>query len=132
VSGYNELPGRRFYWDSGMDTSIRMVCNAVRRDRFIQIMKYLHFADNNKMVAADKMCKLRCLIEKLRNNFLKHFVPVSELNFYESMVACHGCHSCKQFIRGKPIRFGYNMWCLNTPNGYLLNFVAYQGKKPSL
>jgi hypothetical protein len=44
VSGYNELPGRRFYWDSEMDMRNRMVYNAIRRDSFIQIMKYLHFA----------------------------------------------------------------------------------------
>ncbi len=34
----------------------------------------------------------------------------------------------KQFIRGKPIRFGYKVWCLNTPQGYLINFEVYQGR----
>ena len=35
--------------------------------------------------------------------------------------------SAKQFIRGKPIRFGYKMWALTTPLGYVLHFEAYQG-----
>lgn len=39
-----------------------------------------------------------------------------------------GRHACKQFIRGKPIRFGYKIWCLNTSSGYLVNFDIYQGR----
>jgi DNA excision repair protein ERCC-6 len=130
ASVYNELPGRRFYWNFEVDVRNWMVYNAITRDRLIQIMKYLHFADNSKMVAADKMWKLRPLIEKLINNFQKHFVPLQELNTYESMVAYYFRHSCKQFIRGKPNRFGYNIWCLNTTNGYPLKFDVYQGKSP--
>ena len=38
-------------------------------------------------------------------------------------------HSAKQFIRGKPIRFGYKMWVLTTPPGYVLQFEAYQGAR---
>ena len=33
----------------------------------------------------------------------------------------------KQFIRGKPIRFGYKVWSLNTPLGYCIQFEPYQG-----
>lgn len=34
----------------------------------------------------------------------------------------------KQFIRGKPIRFGFKFWCLCTYGGYLIKFDAYTGK----
>lgn len=44
------------------------------------------------------------------------------------MIAYYGRHSCKQFIRGKPIRFGYKVYCLNTFGGYLIDFEKYQGK----
>jgi len=46
------------------------------------------------------------------------------------MVKYFGRHSCKQFIRGKPIRFRYKVWCLNTKDGYLVNFELYQGESP--
>jgi hypothetical protein len=84
------------------------------------------------MVAADMMWKLHPLIEKLRNNFLKHFVPLSKLNFDESMVAYYGCHSCKQFIRGKPICLGYKMWCLNRGKALIvmMNMKRKLGKQP--
>ncbi|CAH2101235.1 unnamed protein product [Euphydryas editha] len=44
------------------------------------------------------------------------------------MVKYYGRHGCKHFFRGKPIRFGYKVWCLNTKAGYLINFEVYQEK----
>ena len=52
------------------------------------------------------------------------------MDYDESMVAYYGKHSCKQFIRGKPIRFGFKVWSLNTVSGYLVNFEVYQGMNP--
>ena len=45
------------------------------------------------------------------------------------MIKYYGMHGCKQFIRGKPIRFGYKAWCLNQTNGYLVNLELYQGAR---
>lgn len=38
LSGYNEVPGKRYYWNSGKDMRNEAVFNAMRRDRFTQIM----------------------------------------------------------------------------------------------
>ncbi|KAJ8936526.1 hypothetical protein NQ318_022614 [Aromia moschata] len=43
------------------------------------------------------------------------------------MIEYYGRHGCKQYIHGKPIRFGYKVWCMNAKNGYLINFETYQG-----
>jgi len=67
----------------------------------------------------------------MKRNFQAHFWPVKQLDYDESMVPYYGRHSCKQFIRGKPIRLGYKVWCLNTCCGYLVNFEVYQGKNPN-
>ncbi|RZB41560.1 DDE Tnp 1 7 domain containing protein, partial [Asbolus verrucosus] len=45
------------------------------------------------------------------------------------MMSYFSRHSVKQFIRGKPIRYGYKMWCLCEPNGYLIQYMLYQGKE---
>ena len=37
-------------------------------------------------------------------------------------------HPSKQFIRGKPVRFGYKIWCLTTCTGYLVKYSPYTGK----
>lgn len=44
------------------------------------------------------------------------------------MIRYLGSNSMKQFIRGKPIRFRYKAWCLNTPQDYLMDFEIYQEK----
>lgn len=108
-----------------------MVSNAMRRDRFLQISRFLHCADNMNINTTDKMYKLRPLIEKLKVNFLKSFQPFQYLAYDESMIKYYGRHGCKQFLRGKPIRFRYKAWCLTTDFGYLLNFDIYQGKSPN-
>lgn len=91
-------------------------------------MPFLHFADNSKINPNDKAWKIRPMLEMLKNRCLKNFVPEKQLSYDECMVKYFGKHSCKQFIRGKPIRFGYKIWSLNRKDGYLVNFELYQGK----
>ena len=73
----------------------------------------------------------------LNSRFQKHFLGGRDLSVDESMVPYFGKHGAKQFIRGKPIRYGYKMWVLATPLGYVVNMVPYQGatgekRKPGL
>lgn len=131
VSGYNNLPSKRHYWDSGDDMRNTAVFQSMRRDRFLQICRFLHCADNTKINQTDKAWKIRPLMEMLKERCIKNFVPEQNLSYDESMVKYFGKHSCKQFIKGKPIRFGYKIWCINTKDGYLLNFDLYQGKSPN-
>ena len=44
-------------------------------------------------------------------------------------VSKFGRHSCKMFIRGKPIRFGFKNWVLAADDGYPFKVVPYQGKE---
>ncbi|RVE42918.1 hypothetical protein evm_012446 [Chilo suppressalis] len=130
LSGYNKLPSKRSYWDSGDDMRNTLVHNAMRRDRFIQIMRFIHAADNNNLDKKDKMAKLRPMMNILKQKFLNHIPIEQNLNYDESMIEYFGKHGCKQCIRNKPIRFGYKCWCLNNSNGYLANFEVYQGVIP--
>lgn len=131
LSGYDPKPSKRHFWDSGLDMKNIMVSNSMRRDRFVQIMRFIHLADNNSIDTTDKMYKLRPLINALKTKCLQYFVPQEHLDFDESMIKYYGRHNCKQFIRGKPIRFGYKMWCLNAKDGYLVDFDMYQGRNPN-
>jgi len=46
------------------------------------------------------------------------------------MIKYFGKHDCKQFIRSKPKRFGFKMWGLNAPSGYLVNLDMHLGMNP--
>ena len=63
----------------------------------------------------------------LKKRFLKYFPVSQNLSVDEAMIPYFGRHGAKQFLRLKPVRFGYKIWCVCTPNGYLVNFEPYQG-----
>lgn len=129
LSGYNSLPGKPMYWSSEKDMGNQAVSETMRRDRFDNIMKSLHFISNTNLDTSDKFAKLRPVISHLQRKFMENFIPTDEaFSHDEAMVEYFGNHGCKQAIRDKPIRFGYKAFCHNTPSGYLISFNPYQGK----
>ena len=66
VSGYLDLPRRPIYWEHNEDTHNTTVSSLLSRNRFDEMMQYLHFADNsNSIQKEDKFVKVRPLINKL-------------------------------------------------------------------
>lgn len=129
VSGYNPLPNRRMFWESQPDTFNVLVANAMSRNKFEKILRYLHFNDNSDINRSDKLFKLRPLIDHCNKKFVEYARPfTNSYSVDEAMEPYYGRCSMKQFIRGKPIRFGYKFWCLTTSSGYLIKFIPYTGK----
>lgn len=127
ISGYAPLPRRRLYWENSEDTYNPAVASSLTVNRFEEILRYLHFADNLNLPEGDKFAKMRPLFNMLNEKYLLHWVNEQNLNVDESMAPYYGRHGAKQFIRGKPIRYGFKLWCLNTPDGYLVQTEPYQG-----
>lgn len=128
LSGYMTVPRWRLWWEVGSECYCPMVAEAMRRNRFDTIKKYLHCADNTRLNPGDKFAKVSPLISLINERFLKLSEVQQNISVDESMVPYYGRHGAKQFIRGKPIRFGYKMWCVCQTNGYLLQFYPYGGK----
>lgn len=129
LSGYVPVPRRRMYWETRDDTHNLLASNSMRRNRFEEIFRFIHAADNSNLVANDKFSKLRPLLNILNNIFIRYAPISSNLSIDESMIPYFGRNGCKQFIKGKPIRFGYKAWVLALPSGYCINFDVYQGRK---
>lgn len=55
LSGYNILPSKRSFWKNAKEMKNELVPDAMRRDRFLQICRFIHFADNNAIDSSDKM-----------------------------------------------------------------------------
>ena len=128
LSGYVPLPARRMFWEPTEDVANAAVTSMMSLNRFEEILRYLHLADNSCLPAGDKMAKVRPLYNMMNQRFVQYSPTEQHINVDESMVPYFGRHSSKQFIRGKPIRFGFKVWCLNTRLGYLLQCDPYQGK----
>lgn len=132
LSGYVPLPRRRMFWECSSDTRNELVANALSRDRFEFILSNLHCCDNDNLDKEDRFAKVRPLFDKLNTNF-QNFAPSMENHSVdESMVPYFGKHGCKQFIKGKPIRYGYKMWMGATSNGYCVWLEPYQGAKTKI
>ena len=93
------------FWEKESDVHNELVLNAMRRDRFIDIMKYLHFNDNFQLHDTDKYSKIHPLFSHLNTTFLEQFDQIKQkaLDVDESMVPYYGKHGCKQFMKSKPI-----------------------------
>ncbi|XP_044764508.1 piggyBac transposable element-derived protein 3-like [Coccinella septempunctata] len=129
LSGHLQVPRWRMLWEVDSDTYNPMVANAMRRNRFDKIKKYVHCADNMNLVPGDKFAKIRPIFDMLNKRFLDHAFMNEKMSIDESMIPYFGRHGTKQFIKGKPIRYGYKVWCLCDPCGYLIQFDPYQGKQ---
>lgn len=127
LSGYVTVPSRRLFWENSNDVHNSAVTSVMSVNRFEEILRYLHFADNQTLKATDKMAKIRPFYNMMNERFLRFWPPEQDIDVDESMVPYFGKHSAKQFIKGKPIRFGFKVWCLNTRHGYLIQCEPYQG-----
>ncbi|MGH0125931.1 UNVERIFIED_CONTAM: hypothetical protein FKN15_040156 [Acipenser sinensis] len=94
-------------------------------NQFEDILAHFHCADNAKLIANDKLAKMRPLFDMMNTQFTAHWPIEQDLDVDEAVLANYGRHSAKQFIRSKPIRWGYKVWCLNTCLGYLVRFDTY-------
>lgn len=135
ITGYNYHASFKNLWSQDEDIRNNLVSDTMRRNRFQEILQNLHFEDNSKASSKtganpDKMWKLRPITDHLKAKMIENFHAEQNLSYDESMISYFGRHGCKQFIKGKPIRFGYKVWSLCTPSGYMLNFEVYQGKNP--
>lgn len=128
LSGYGKYPNKRMYWSNENDVP-KILSESMRLNRFELILRHFHINDNSKIDHENKLYKLQPLIDKLDQNF-KYYGGLDEyLSIDESMIPYYGKHFAKQFIKGKPIRFGFKNWALCTNNGYMISFDIYTGRK---
>ncbi|XP_065650420.1 piggyBac transposable element-derived protein 3-like [Hydra vulgaris] len=127
ISGYAPLPRRPMYWETAGDVHNSMVSAAMSRNKFSSIMSNIHFANNNELDMTDRFAKVRPLIQSINAACLANFQPEQIISIDESMIPYYGKHGAKQYIHGKPIKFGYKMWVAATRLGYVINFYPYQG-----
>ncbi|GAB0099758.1 hypothetical protein DMENIID0001_156450 [Sergentomyia squamirostris] len=128
--GYHVLPNIRDYWSKQSDLRVDFVSSVMTRQRFENIRSALHFNDNSTADKNDRANKIRPIIEHLNKCFQEAREPTLQQSIDEHMVKFKGRNLMKQYIRNKPIKWGFKMWCrCDAATGYLFEFDIYQGKK---
>lgn len=118
-SGYNGVPRRKMLWELKKDCHNALVADSIRRDDVDAVLQCLHFRDNS-LLNDDAYFKVRPVFENLNKTgkWIKLRASSGAYSVDEIMVPYYGRHSSKQFIRGKPIRFGYKVNCFH----FVFNF----------
>ena len=130
LSGYVTMPHRRQFWSNSPTTrNTSVVESGMKSKRFADIMASLHFADNSQIDQNDRIFKIRPIFDHFNKVFATLGKPYPDIwAIDEAMEPYFGRHGLKQFIRGKPVRFGFKLWCLCSKEGLLLKFKLYEGK----
>ena len=90
-------------------------------------MKLTYHA-HSRMNLEGKWAKLCPLSQIVNDKLIQFGVFAEHLSIDEKMVHCFGRHSCKMFIRGKPISFDYKNWVICSDDDYPFKFIPYQCK----
>ena len=100
---------RQMLWERSSDVCTQAISNAVSRNRFGEFSRYLRVCDNNNLIPGDKFTKVHNLWAMIIERWLLYFPHTSHLSIDASIIAYYGWHSCKQYIRDKPIKFDYKL-----------------------
>lgn len=134
--GIVKLPEAKMYWQQKWLTNVPAFGQVMPRNRFFQILRYLHVSDDAAIVPVgqpgyDKLHKIKPLLELLFPNFEKAYNLHKNISIDECMIPWRGRLSFRQFIPSKPIRFGIKVWVLaDSESTYIYRQQLYIGRNP--
>jgi hypothetical protein len=127
--GINRLPSVHMYWDHTWRCDA--ITSIFTRDKYIELLRYFHISSpSSTSSSTHPLSKLQPLLSELSTSFASYFLPGRELVVDEAMVGFKGRSEMKQYIKSKPTKWGYKVWCLVSCE-YLVAFNVYEGKRSS-
>ena len=116
LMGIVKLPALSMYWSKDTALNQHEVTSRISRNRFQEITRYIHFADNSTLTQRgqpgyDRLGKVRPVMEALEERFLANYSPNCEQAVDEAMIPFQGRSSLKQYLPAKPVKRGIKVWC---------------------
>ena len=130
------IPVLEDYWKRDPVLQYAPIADLISRDRFRDISRYLHFADNSSLIphgipGHDCLGKVLPILTHLCQRFAALYDPRRESSIDEAMIKFQGRSSLKQYMPIKPIKRGIKVWVLaDSINGYFSQLEVYTGKQP--
>ena len=62
----------RLYWEESEDAKSPLVADAMRRNRFLQILRYIHFCHDSQLDGSYKCSKVRPPLTKIKEKFKQY------------------------------------------------------------
>ena len=125
--GINQLPSVHMYWYQPW--RCEMITSIFTRDRYMELLRYFHISSPSASSSSSSpLSKVEPLLSELSSSFPACYHPGQTLVVDEAIVGFKGRSAMKQYIKNKPTKWGYKVWCLASCN-YLLSFHVYQGRR---
>ena len=109
MTGYITPSTRRMYWEQREDTENMFVRKAMAKNTFSEIVRNTYFVESVDPDAGDRFWKVRPLFDQLNKTAKKWVRQPEKVSIDEAIVKYFGPHPLKQFMKGKPHRFGYKV-----------------------
>ncbi len=131
--GYRKIPRYRLMWTPTSLCYDPLISKVFSRNKFEGFLSFLHVVDEDTekdlKSRGDKLCKIRPLNDHLQKRCQDLYQPHREISIDERMVRSKARFSFRQYIRNKPTKWGFKLWCLcDSHNGYTSCFSVYRGK----
>ena len=121
------------YWKKDSLTYIDTFGKFISRDRYLLLLRFLHFCNNETQDKNDPLAKIRPVFEKLKATFQEYYVPFQNIVIDESLVLFKGRVSFKQYIPTKRHRFGLKLFVLcDCESNIILDIIVYTGKNTDI
>nr|XP_053636290.1 piggyBac transposable element-derived protein 4-like isoform X1 [Cherax quadricarinatus] len=118
------------YWSTDQLISTPVFSEIIPVNRFILLLRMLHFSDKTRPDRSDRLYKIRNVFMYLKQKFSIYFYPFKNLVIDESLILFKGRLSFKQYIPSKRKRFGIKLFVLcDCDSGLVLDIVVYTGSK---
>ena len=128
------MPAVEDYWRLDPYFHYAPTADRISRNRFREITRYLHFADNSQLTPRgqpgyDRLGKVRLVIDHFQKVFGEIYEPNCEQAIDEAMIPFQGRSMLKQYLPMKPVKRGIKVWVrADSHNGYFCQFDVYCGK----
>lgn len=116
----------RDYWKTSRYFNFPFVREIMTRDRFLLILRCIHFCSSNQNVQAEigRLHKIRLLINHFNTKMLTIYYPTRELSLDEGTVLWRGRLKFRQYIKGKRHKYGVKIYSLCEPGGLCVAFTV--------
>lgn len=132
--GLVRMPNYDMYWSTHDLILLKHLTSYMSRDRFLNILSFLHAADNSQAPVRDSPdfdpgYKIRELSVKLVQKWQNKYQPHREISVDETLVPFKGRTKLLQYIPSKPHKWGIKVWTLaDSTSSYVYNWQLYTGK----
>ena len=99
LSGYNQLPSKKMYWEDSPDTTSPLVTRAIRRDTFEYVLFSTHLCDNQEAQDSDdRFFKVRPIFSLIYCQSQKYMPRSDCMSVDKMIIPYYGHHGDKQLI----------------------------------